>query len=184
MGIFRKYQEDAKRTSVDLGDLKLNLSHMVLGIISELEEYNKAMVEGDMVNAREELADMCWYLANYCNFRGFDLEDIIGNPNSLSFDLEKWEENVPLFFTFSSRLSDYVKKYIAYNKPLDEKLEKKTIEAIAYSLTLDDNYFDFEVDLKKNIDKLKQRYPEKFTEENALNRDLKAERLILEGDGY
>ena len=181
MEIFRKYQEDAKRTCVDLGDLKLNLSHMVLGIISELEEYNKAMVEGDMVNAREELADMCWYLANYCNFRGFDLDDIIGNPNSLSFDLEDWEEEVSLFFTFSSRLSDYVKKHIAYNKPLDDELEKKAIEAIAYSLTLDDNYFDFEVDLKKNIDKLKQRYPEKFTEENALNRDLKAERLILEG---
>lgn len=180
MKLFKQYQEDAKRTCADLGDLKLNLSHMALGIISELEEYTKAMVEDDMVNAREELADMCWYLANYCNFRGFDLEDVIGNPNSLSFDLQKWEEEVSLLLVFSSRLSDYVKKYIAYNKPLNEELEKKAIEAIAYSLTLEADYFDFEVDLKKNIDKLKQRYPEKFTEEKALNRDLKAERLILE----
>jgi len=34
-----------------------------------------------------------------------------------------------------------------------------------------------------NIDKLKARYPEKFTTENAMNRDLDAEREILEGKG-
>lgn len=35
--------------------------------------------------------------------------------------------------------------------------------------------------LKKNIEKLKARYPVKFTEHHALNRDLKKERKILEG---
>lgn len=36
--------------------------------------------------------------------------------------------------------------------------------------------------LEKNIDKLKKRYPEKFSTENALNRDLDAERKVLEDD--
>jgi hypothetical protein len=35
--------------------------------------------------------------------------------------------------------------------------------------------------LQTNIDKLKARYPEKFTENDALNRDLNKERNILEG---
>ena len=69
---FKEYQKEVKRTVVDLGSLELNLSHMVLGIISENEEYLKAIVENDMINAKEEQADMLWYLANYCNFRNFN----------------------------------------------------------------------------------------------------------------
>lgn len=178
---FKEYQEKAKRTLVDLGDLKLNLSHMGLGIISELEEWLKAFVENDEVNMREEKADMCWYIANYCNIRGFDLQEIVGDSvYGLSFELESWEEETSILNIFTSRLCDYIKKYIAYNKPLDKDLEKKAIEAIMYSLTLDDDHFDFEVDLDKNIKKLAKRYPDKFTEYNAINRDLEAERKILE----
>jgi hypothetical protein len=40
---------------------------------------------------------------------------------------------------------------------------------------------DFESLLQLNIDKLKARFPEKFTESHALNRDLDKERDILEG---
>lgn len=36
--------------------------------------------------------------------------------------------------------------------------------------------------LERNIAKLKARYPEKFTTENATNRNLEAERAILEGN--
>jgi hypothetical protein len=35
--------------------------------------------------------------------------------------------------------------------------------------------------LGRNIAKLKARYPEKFTIENALNRDLDAEKAALQG---
>jgi hypothetical protein len=41
--------------------------------------------------------------------------------------------------------------------------------------------FDFADDLERNINKLKLRFPDKFTEEKALNRDLDGERKILEG---
>lgn len=180
MEIFRKYQLDAKRTCVDLGDLKLNLSHMVLGIISENEEYLKAIVENDMINAKEEQADMLWYLANYCNFRNFNFEEIVGNPYSMDYDLENFEENVSVYEVFSSRLADYVKKFIAYGKPLNEELEKKCIKLLVWSITIEDTAFNFNTDLEKNVNKLKQRFPEKFTREKALNRDLNAERKILE----
>ena len=35
--------------------------------------------------------------------------------------------------------------------------------------------------LQRNIDKLKARYPDKFSQEKALNRNLDKERDILEG---
>ena len=97
MELFRKYQKEVKRTVVDLGSLELNLSHMVLGIISENEEYLKAIVENDMINAKEEQADMLWYLANYCNFRGFNFDEIVGNPYSIDYDLENFEEKVSVY---------------------------------------------------------------------------------------
>ena len=41
---------------------------------------------------------------------------------------------------------------------------------------------DFESVLTVNIDKLKKRFPEKFTNEEAINRNLEEERKILEDD--
>ena len=177
----KEYQEQAKRTCASLGDEKLNLSHMVLGIISEQEEFLKAIVDDDMVNAREEQADICWYVANYCTFREYNLSEIVSNPYELSFDIEEhWMGEVSTFDMFCSKLADYVKKFIAYGKEIDRKLEREALEAIVVSMSYEDTGFDLEKDLQKNIDKLKQRYPDKFTTENALNRDLDAERKILE----
>ena len=51
------------------------------------------------------------------------------------------------------------------------------ILVIAYSYGV-----DIEDGLEKNIAKLKERYPEKFDEDLAVNRDLETERKILEGD--
>ena len=40
----------------------------------------------------------------------------------------------------------------------------------------------FEIEQERNITKLQQRYPEKFDSDKAINRDLEAERTILEQD--
>lgn len=41
---------------------------------------------------------------------------------------------------------------------------------------------DFETLMQKNIEKLKVRFPDKFTEENAVERDLFSEREVLENE--
>lgn len=177
-----QYQEDAFRTCASLGDLRLDLSHMVMGIISEQEEFLKAMVEDDLVNAREEQCDIAWYVSNYCTLRNYKFSEVIGEDYDIFDDelLETWELEVPLFSVYSSKLSDYVKKFIAYGKPIDEKLEKRALKAIIASLFLEETSLNLEVDLQKNIDKLKLRYPDKFNTNDALNRNLKGEREILE----
>jgi len=175
-----EYQELSKRTCASLGDEKLDLSHMVLGIISEQEELLQALVSGDEVNQREEMADICWYLANYCTFRDYNFYKLIEHYQ-YGFELESWEEEgVCTFDVYTSKLADYVKKYIAYGKPIDRELEERALGGIIYSFQFEDCAFDFSADLERNINKLMVRFPDKFSQEKALNRDLKTEREVLE----
>ena len=112
-----KYQAEAARTCANIDGGILDDLHMVLGMQTEAAEiadaYKKTIAykkELDLVNVKEELGDILWYIANMCNMHDWDLRDI----------------------------------------------------------------------MQTNIDKLKARYPEKFTEEHAINRNLEKEREILE----
>ena len=113
----KEYQEASKRTNADLGSVLMNELHMILGMQTEVAEiadvYKKHIAYGrdlDLVNVKEEIGDLMFYVVNLCNTHNWDLRDI----------------------------------------------------------------------MKTNIDKLKARYPEKFTNENAINRNLDVERQILE----
>src|SRR5574344_1148291 len=164
---FKEYQEQAKRTCPTLGSEKLDLAHMVLGIHSEYNEWINAT---DSVNESEELADMLWYLANYCTFRGYNFERL--------FDVEI--ENTSSVTFNSSKLQDLVKKYIAYNKPINISAESILLENLAYTIRRMYNDTSIYQSLQNNIDKLRIRCPEKFDEELAKNRDLVSERKELE----
>lgn len=84
--------------------------------------------------------------------------------------------------TEAGELQDQLKKHIFYGKPLDiVNIAEECGDLFWYlaeTLTaIDQKFVDV---MQRNIDKLRARYPEKFTEEKALNRDLDAERSILE----
>jgi hypothetical protein len=84
--------------------------------------------------------------------------------------------------TESGELTDSLKKHMFYGKPLDLVNINEEIGDLLWYIALICNEcnFSFEDIMKRNIDKLKARYPEKFTSEKALNRDLETERKILE----
>lgn len=113
----KQYQNAASRTFPNLASQFHDELHMAMGLVTEAGEvmdifkrkhaYNR---EIDYVNLKEELGDVLWYIANFCNIHGWDMEDI----------------------------------------------------------------------MDVNINKLQIRFPEKFTEFHALNRDLQQERKILE----
>ena len=170
----QEYQEKAKRTSADLGSDKLNLSHMVMGMCTELPELEDALRKSDDVNVGEELADIYWYIANYETFRGYDLDDF--EPMKAGgIGIEK------LYYDIAT-LQDLIKKYVAYDKAINIEEERDLLRHIKENI----NHFfmykrlDRGEYLKKNIDKLIARYPEKFTQYDAVNRDLDKERKILE----
>jgi NTP pyrophosphatase (non-canonical NTP hydrolase) len=86
--------------------------------------------------------------------------------------------------TEAGELLDAYKKHFAYGKDLDIVNVGEEIADIMWYISnlCRIKGIDLEVVMQRNIDKLKERYPEKFTQENALNRNLDNERNILEGN--
>jgi NTP pyrophosphatase (non-canonical NTP hydrolase) len=79
-------------------------------------------------------------------------------------------------------LQDALKKYVAYGKDFDKTNIKEELGDILWYVARMCNYFDLTLEecMERNIEKLKARYGDKFTEHAALNRDLAKEREVLE----
>lgn len=79
-------------------------------------------------------------------------------------------------------IMDAIKKTVFYGKPLDMVNVKEEFGDLLYyvALGLHSVGSDFEEVMTANIAKLRARYPDKFTSEAALFRDLEKERKILE----
>jgi NTP pyrophosphatase (non-canonical NTP hydrolase) len=88
--------------------------------------------------------------------------------------------------TEANELLDAYKKWFAYNKPLDKtNVAEEVGDCFWYLCNLCRMLnLDPEAILQNNINKLRARYPEKFTNENAIHRDLDKERKILEELGF
>lgn len=84
--------------------------------------------------------------------------------------------------TEAGELLDMLKKHIFYGKPLDLVNAAEEIgDSMWYAgLVIDVLQTTFDEILTVNINKLKLRYPEKFTESAAIHRNTDAERQLLE----
>ena len=84
--------------------------------------------------------------------------------------------------TEAGELQDQLKRHLFYGKPLDGVNVAEEIGDALWYLALIANALNIDLEeiAERNIAKLKARYPAKFTEHDALNRDLDNERKILE----
>ncbi len=190
---FREYVELAIRTeslypvinpSHEQTNINDSLFHSAIGIQTEVGEIFEALFikdwELDIVNLREEVWDIMWYIAIACkklNYYDIDFED--------AFDTEQYKDYTEYAYRLnyeSIELLDSFKKSLFYNKPFDLDMMKSRLLKIyklwgAFVELLDGNIVKI---CETNIKKLQARYPEKFTTEKATNRDLQTEREILE----
>ena len=111
---------------------------------------------------------------NFCELRDKD-----GN----SYNRERLIHACMGMQTETAEFTDALKKAIFYGKILDTTNLKEELGDLLWyvSIAMDELGTSYEVEMSRVIRKLKSRYPEKFTEEQAENRDLKREREILEG---
>jgi len=86
--------------------------------------------------------------------------------------------------TEAAEFQDALKKSLFYGKPLDTtNLKEEMGDLLWYlALAMDALETDFDAEQDRVIRKLKARYPSKFDNELAENRDLATERKILETD--
>lgn len=84
--------------------------------------------------------------------------------------------------TEAGEFLDALKKHIFYGKELDKVNLKEEMGDLFWYLAIacDELDVDFETLMQTNIQKLKARYGEKFSEQKAENRNLGNERKILE----
>ena len=167
------YQEQAGRTMATLGSKVLDGVHMALGFTTETLEMEEGILNEDKINIQEENGDTLWYLANECTIYGLNFEDILLEAKANS--LMKWTP-----FKLEN-IVDLHKRELAYGKEMDiAKLKIELISIASYLLQVAIFHgFTLEECLIKNIAKLYKRYPDKFTEEKALNRDLESEYKTL-----
>lgn len=84
--------------------------------------------------------------------------------------------------TEAGELLDVFKKFKFYGKPVDLVNYKEELGDILWYVALACNELGVTFDelQQTNIEKLLKRFPDKFSQEKALNRDLEAERKVLE----
>lgn len=188
-----EYQLLAVRTVAPLESADADHNHMVLGITTEVSElldiikgniaYKKPL---DTVHIGEEIADICWYIGVSAYQNGYILK-----PNLREAMLCKESLERPFAEMLEGLKADPIKlsRFLYSNLSLTpEMFNSNTFTLYHYY-----SYFtllqfvaeqvfglDFYGILTTNIEKLKVRYPEKFTEHNATNRDLSSERKVLE----
>lgn len=167
------YQELAMRTRADGAGTHNNvpndLIHAVLGLMDELHELSHATTHANHV---EELGDILWFCA-------------LG-AHSLDYKLDfsgKFSSKGQYIADTIMKLAGLVKRSYAYGKELDKDKIASMLQMIVDGVFKACDEYDAVFDMVKdrNIAKLRVRYPDKYEDSLALNRNLEAELVALGG---
>lgn len=186
------YLEATPRTLKRLESAPLDNFHMIMGMITELGEltdiHKKNIVYGkeiDRVNQIEEVGDFMWYFSNYLMINKIEIELMSRKIEELTanFSIQELIYNLNIHV---AQLSSAELLSTKLPRTTSEASQKRALLAIINTLRLYCKTYqlDFEGCLFSNINKLYVRYPEQFSEDAALVRNLEEERRILEdGNG-
>lgn len=165
---------------------KQNLLHAAIGLATEANELSQAVNHlgeiKDKINMAEEIGDLWWYWALIVRELYWDVGVLPGSfvpdhTGASTLQLVNAVNNSAIDFL------DYIGKKVAfYGKPISASvIEQKLLPLISASQVLAERCgYTTENCMERVVEKLKVRYPEKFTLELAENRDLGAERKVLE----
>lgn len=189
----KQYVEDAKRTESRLENLNLNkeavgsLLCMYIHITEILDGLKKSLYYGkndkfereldSRLTAIKQLATTALTPTNSCNYKVIK-KDLIENIDPRVFHA------ILGIMTESGELADIILNLLndpnSQIDPIHVQEELGDLSGWYTAIAHDALNLDMTETLSKNIRKLKVRFPEKFTENNAEVRDLDAERTELE----
>ena len=182
------YAAFVKTLLIRTGDLSKDFTHAILGIVTEIHELQNAV---DEVNAIEETGDIFFYTEALCQV----LTDLQGGYQELDgqrlfrevHQLQDYCEEVGVQGAISAGcnyLLDTAKAWIAYGRIPDDTdslfCTATALGVVAAASNPDHPISDIQRVIRANMAKLMKRYKGgKFTELEAMNRDLEAEREVL-----
>ena len=191
---FKEYAQLAMRTCKELPTAD-HINHMCLGIVGEMGELvdaiKKAYVYGkgiDQTNIVEEIGDVSWYTAGLVQHFPTLADWLDSDELKQSVNYEKLEvarKNI----TRTILLNAMSAANLAVDLMMfadDDNLQDANAEQVAKALgtALFATAVLLDVDLagayEVNIAKLAKRYGDKYSDYAAINRDIDAERAVLE----
>ena len=124
---------------------------------------------------KDEFIELCLRTesTNFCDLVGMD-ERVYSKERLLHAMMGMQTE--------TSEFTDAIKKSLFYGKKLDiVNLKEELGDLLWYvSIAMSELGTDYNTEMTRVIEKLKIRFPDKFTNKNALNRNLDSERELLE----
>lgn len=144
------------------GRASLDFMHGAAGLVTELYEHEYAETN---LHQDEEIGDCCWFIA-LC------YESISESPKSGKYLGYGHPRDMAI------ELLDIAKRLFAYGKvkPGDGEKAANLLHTIIRVLEIEDRH------MESNIRKLKARYPEGFTQDDAMNRDKDAEYFAIRSE--
>lgn len=157
-------------------DPNQRLLHAAMGLCTEMAELYEIQSEQHQL---EELGDVCWYLALGLDALGHSFEDVPTINTEEFLSIVRGEDPGQALAIYSAELLDMVKKQIFYGREINVAkavdllvmIKNVLIQGIA-AVELD---YDLEDVVNANVKKLMARFPDKFSEDAANNRDVKEE---------
>lgn len=180
-----QYVQDATRTESIIDSVRTNQYNLLrvmnafaavgnlLDMVKKNAYYGKPI---DQVKWNHTIADALGSLADLTRSSNAPAEQ-------LNIDARLFHAIVGIA-TESTELIEAVQRAVQQNTEIDivNVLEEMGDISWYQAILVDATKADWDQILRTNITKLKARYPDKFTTDDAINRDLVAERKILEGD--
>ena len=178
--IIKDYTDLALKTElkdylIKLKPIQFRKLHATIGISTEIGELVNSK---DGINTAEEIGDIFYYIAILCKILDLSFENLLTKKEEINYNKT---DILSCVVIAASELLDSTKKEIFYKKYTSNKdfTEKLHLLVEYLFIFIDLKGLKIENILLKNINKLKLRYGEKFSINNAINRDLEAELKIL-----
>ncbi len=164
---------------------------MILGIQTEIGEISDVIKrkfaykkEMDIVNLSEEIGDIMWYIACYDyivskskqrEYFSLELKQYVATNKS---KFETFTENFMSIVCEINKQVTYMFYYSDSEEGNEDIFSLKLYESVVnLAALLNINLVN---SMQKNIEKLKVRFPDKFSEDLAINRNTEKERKKME----
>jgi NTP pyrophosphatase (non-canonical NTP hydrolase) len=163
-----EYQELAVRTMSKERNAQEELITFALGVAGEACEVAELLLSPDSSKEKytKELGDVLWYVSGLTSIMQEQLKSV--------FFCLKWREHLVLTLcSDAGKIADYVKKVQGHGHDMDpsKMFHLLTSAALSVAMVASDIDIKMEEIATENIDKLKKRYPDGFSQERSKNRE-------------